>query len=86
MLIVITHHTPVIASMQCMVDVSEVVTSHVTLRINPNFTSKLTIPTLLCNVVGIVDNFLTSHDIYYYGWIPGIAVVTNAGATGSIEL
>ena len=57
MLIVITHHTPVIASMQCLVDVGKVVTSHVTLRINPNFTPKLTIPALLCDVVRIIDNF-----------------------------
>ena len=71
MLIVITHHAPVIASMQCMVDVSKVVTSHVTLRINPNFTSKLTIPTLLCDVVLIVDNSSISHDIHYHGWFPG---------------
>ena len=67
MLVVITHHTPVITCMQCMVDVRKVVTSHLTLRINPNFTSKLTIPTLLCDVVRIVNNFSISHDIYYHG-------------------
>jgi len=67
MLIVIAHHTPVIVSMQWMVDVRKVVTSHVTLRIHPNFTSKLTIATLFCDVVRIVDNFSISHDIYCYG-------------------
>ena len=72
MLIVITHHAPVIASMQFMVDVGKVVTGHATLRINPNFTSKLTIPTLLCSVVRIVDNFSISHDIYYCGWVLGM--------------
>ena len=55
-----------------MVDVGKVVTSHVTLRINPNFTSKLTIPTLFCDVVRIVDNFSISHDIYYHGCSPGM--------------
>ncbi len=84
MLIVITHHTPVIASMQCMVDVSKVVTSHVTLRINPNFTSKLTIPTLFCDVVRIIDDFSISHDIFYHVWFLGIPVVTNSGTTGSM--
>jgi hypothetical protein len=64
MLIVITHHAPVIASMQFMVDVGKVVTSHVTLRINPNLTSKLTIPTLFCDVVRIVDNFFRSAMTY----------------------
>jgi len=44
----------------------------VTFRINPNFTPKLTIPTLLCDVVRIVDNFSISHDTYYHGWFPGI--------------
>jgi len=72
MLIVITHHAPVIASMKFMVDVGKVVTSHVTLRINPNFTSKLTIPTPFCDVVRIVDNFSISHDIYYHGCPPGM--------------
>jgi hypothetical protein len=67
MLVVITHHAPVIASVQCVVDVRKVVTSHLTVRINPNFTSKLTIPTLLRDVVRIVDNFSISHDIYYHG-------------------
>jgi len=33
MLVVITHHASVVASMQCMVDVSKVVTSHLTLLI-----------------------------------------------------
>ena len=33
MLVAITHHASVVASMQCMVDVSKVVTSHLTLRI-----------------------------------------------------
>ncbi len=72
MLIVITHHAPVIASMQSMVDVSEVVTSHLILLINPNFTSELTIPTLLRDVVRIIDNFPISHDIYYHGCILGV--------------
>ena len=67
MVVVIAHHAPVIASVQCMVDVRKVVTSHLTSRINPNFTSKLTIPTLFCDVVRIVDNFSISHDIYYHG-------------------
>ena len=67
MLVVITHHASVVASMQCMVDVSKVVPSHLTLRINPNFTPKLTISTLLSHVVRVIDNFLISHDIYYYG-------------------
>jgi hypothetical protein len=49
-----------------MVDVRKVVTSHLTLRINPNFTSKLTIPTLWRDVVHIIDNFSISHDIYYH--------------------
>jgi hypothetical protein len=66
-LIVITHHASVIAPVQSMVDVRKVVTSHLSLRINPNFTSKLTIPTLLRDVVCIVDNFSISHDIYYHG-------------------
>ncbi len=84
MLIVIAHHTPVIASMQCMVDVSQVVTSHVTLGINPNFTSKLTIPTFFCDVVRIIDDFSISHDIFYHGWFQGIPVATNARTTGSM--
>ena len=67
MLVVITHHASVIASVQCMVDVRKVVTSHLTSRINPNFTSKLAIPTLLRDVVRIVDNSSISHDIYYHG-------------------
>ena len=67
MLVVIAHHASVIASMQCMVDVGKVVTSHLTLRINPNFTPKLTIATPLRDVVRIVDNFSISHDIYYHG-------------------
>ena len=46
MLVVITHYAPVIASVQCMVDVRKVVTSHLTLRINPNFTSKHSIVNL----------------------------------------
>jgi hypothetical protein len=72
MLVVITHYAPVIASVQCMVDVCKVVTSHPTLRINPNFTSKLTIPTPFGDVVRIVDNFSISHDIYYHGCILGV--------------
>jgi hypothetical protein len=72
MLVVITHYAPVIASVQCMVDVRKVVTSHLTVRIHPNFTSKLTIPTLLRDVVRIVDNFSISHDIYYHGCILGV--------------
>ena len=67
MVVVIANHAPVIASVQCMVDVRKVVTSHLTLRISPNFTSKLTIPTLLRDVVRIIDNFSISHDIYYHG-------------------
>jgi hypothetical protein len=46
-----------------MVDVRKVVTSHLTLRINPNFTSKLTVPTLFGDVVRIVGNFSISRDI-----------------------
>jgi len=67
MLVVITHHASVIATVHCVVDVRKVVTSHLTLRINPNFTSKLTIPAPLRDVVRIVDNFSISHDIYYHG-------------------
>jgi hypothetical protein len=71
MLVVITHHTPVVASVQCMVDVRKVVPSHLTLRIDPNFTSKLTISTLLRDVVRIVDDFSISHDALYHGCCPG---------------
>jgi hypothetical protein len=48
--------------MQSVVDVCKVVTGHSTLRINPDFTSKLPIPTLLFNVVRIVDDFPISHE------------------------
>lgn len=72
MLAVITRYAPAIASVQCMVDVCKVVTSHPTLRINPIFASKLTIPTLLRDVVRIVDNFSISHDICCHGWFPGV--------------
>ena len=41
MLVVITHHAPVVARVQCMVDIRKVVLCHLTLRINPNFPSKL---------------------------------------------
>ncbi len=70
MLIVITYHTPVIASMQCMVDVGKVVTSYATLRVNPNFTSMLTLPTLFCDVERIVDDFSISHDIFLSWLVP----------------
>ncbi len=63
MLVVITHHAPVVASVQCMVDVRKVVASDLTLRINPNFTSKLTISTPCRDVVRIVDDFPISHDL-----------------------
>lgn len=72
MLVVITYHASVIGPVQCMIDVRKVVASHLTLCINPNFTSKLTIPSLLRDVVRIVDNFSISHDKYYHGWIPGM--------------
>lgn len=72
MLVVITDHASVISTVHCMIDIGKVVTSHLTLRINPNFTSKLIIPTLLRDVVRIVDNFSISHDIYYRGCLPGM--------------
>ena len=37
-LVAITHHASVIASMECRIDVCKVVTGHLTLRIDPNFT------------------------------------------------
>jgi hypothetical protein len=67
MLVVITHYAPVIASVQCVVDVRKVVSGHMALRINPDFTSKLTIPALLRDVMRIIDNFSISHDKYYHG-------------------
>ena len=63
----ITHYTPVIASVQCMGDVRKLVTSHLSLRISPDFTSKLAIPTHLRDVVRIIDNFSISHDEYCHG-------------------
>lgn len=69
MLVVITHDTTVIATVQCMVDIRKVVTDYLTLRVNPNLTSKLTIAPLLRDVVHIVDNFSISHDKFYHGWI-----------------
>lgn len=72
MLVVITHHASVIATVQCLVDVRKVVTSHLTLRINPDFTSKLTIPAYLRDVVRIVNNFSISHDIYCRGCSPDL--------------
>lgn len=67
MLVVITNHASVVASVQGVVDICKVVTRHLTLRINPNFTSKLTIPPLVRDVVRIVNNFSISHDEYYHG-------------------
>jgi len=49
-----------------------VVTGHLTLRVNPNFTPKLTIPTLLRDVVRIVDNFSISRDSNRHGCLPAI--------------
>ena len=63
MLVVITYHAPVVASVRRMVDIGKVVPSHLTLRINPNFTSKLTISTPLRDVVRIVGDFPISHDL-----------------------
>ena len=82
MLVVITHHTPVVASAQCMVDVRKVVPSHLTLRVNPNFTSKLTISTLLRDVVRIVDDFSISHDALYHGCSLWWLALTRSGAAG----
>ena len=67
MLVVIAHDTAVIAIVQRMVDVREVVSRHATLYINPNFTPKLTIAALLCDVVRVIDDFPISHDEYYHG-------------------
>lgn len=67
MLVVITHHASIIARVQCMADVRKLVTSHFTSGVNLDFTSKLTIPALLRDVVRIVDNFSISHDKYYHG-------------------
>ena len=69
MLVVITHHAPVVASVQRVVDVRQVVTGHLTLRINPNLTPKLAVPTLWRYVVGIVDHFSISHEKWYHGWL-----------------
>lgn len=66
MLVVITHDAPVIAAVQRMVDVRKLVTSHLALHVNPNFTSKLTIATFLRDVMHIVNNFSISHDSWYY--------------------
>jgi hypothetical protein len=52
-----------------MVDIRKVVTGYPALRIDPNLTSKLTIATLLRDVVHIVDNFSISHDAFYHGWV-----------------
>jgi hypothetical protein len=41
------------------------------LRINPNFTSKLSISALLRDVVRIVDDFSISHGALYQGCLPG---------------
>ncbi len=74
MLVVITHHAPVVTGVQRMVDVGKVVPSHLTLRIDPNFTSKLAISTLLRDVVRIVDDFSISHDALYHG-CPQVACI-----------
>jgi len=66
-LVVITHYSSVIAAVQRMVDVRKVVTSHLIPRINPDFTTKLAVPSLLRDVMRIVDNFSISHDVYYHG-------------------
>lgn len=67
MLVVIAHHATVIVVMQRMVDVSEVVASHRTLFVYPNFTPKLTITALLSDAVNIIDDFPISHDSFYHG-------------------
>jgi len=67
MLVVITHHTSVIATVQGVVDIGQVVTRHLPLHINPNLTPKLTITSLLRDVVRIVNHFSISHDLWYHG-------------------
>jgi len=65
------YHTPIVASVQCMVDARKVVPSHLTFRINPNFTSKLTISTPLRDMVRIIGDFPISHDVLQHGCLPG---------------
>jgi hypothetical protein len=49
------------------------------LRIDPYFTSKLAISTLLRNVVRIVDNFSISHDALYHGCLLGSLYLLGPG-------
>jgi hypothetical protein len=85
-LVVITHYASVIASVQCMVDVRKVVTSHLPLYINPDLPSKLPIPTLLRDVVDVINNFLISHDIFYHACISSAIFVTHSNSPNSPSL
>jgi hypothetical protein len=67
MLVVITHYAAVIANVQRMVDVRQVVTRYLTMGINPDLSPKLAIASFLRDVVHIVDNFSISHDPLYHG-------------------
>jgi len=66
-LVVITHYAAVVAKVQRMVDVRQVVTRCPTMGINPDLSPKLAIASFLRDVVHIVNNFSISHDSFYHG-------------------
>lgn len=67
MLVVIADHTPVIATVQRMIDVREVVAGDFASFIDPNFSSELTIPAFGRDVVNIIDDLSISHDELCHG-------------------
>lgn len=66
-LVVITQYAAVIANVQSMVDVRQVVTRYLTMGINQDLSPKLAVASFLRDVVHIVDNFSISRDLLEYG-------------------
>jgi hypothetical protein len=64
-LVVITHYATVVAKVQRMVDIRQVVTRYPTMGINPDLSPKLAVASFLRDVMHIVDNFSISHDLLY---------------------
>ena len=68
MSVVVSHDAPVVASMDAVIDVSEVVAGNFAGDvIDPYFTAQLPISALVGNLVRLVDNFHISHDAFYHG-------------------
>jgi hypothetical protein len=66
--VVISHDTPVVTSMDVVIDIGEVVASNLPCYlINPYFPAQLPVSSLVGNLVGLINDFYLSHDASYHG-------------------